>query len=444
MTGCFALRRLWCLVSAVGLVRPGTGQGQWLNMGIQNPAPMGRYRASMACDFTRGETVLYGGRNIGGTVLFGDTWEWNGARWVQRLGSASPGLRYEHTMADDVSRRILLFGGLVQGGLASADTWVWDGVVWQQLQPAVSPSARNGHAMVYDSQRQRVVLFGGIGAAGLLGDAWEWDGAAWRLVSTAGPTPRSSPAMAYDARRGRTVLFGGTTLGFGTPNDTWEWDGTQWTLTHPTSAPQGRGYGSMAYDSGRGRCVLFGGLGTGASTLGDTWEWDGTDWVHMTAGPSPMPAWGASMAFDSRRQRAVLFEFPQGIQQTWEYFAACSTVGPGSTSGGLPCQCSAVPRVGQPVCISFPSALGWGVLLLDRAPALWPTPFLDPPFLCQRSFLYPNPALAFVVAGNPAQWCNSLANDPLLIGQAFCLQGFSLNGAGCLDATDGVVIVIQP
>ena len=36
-----------------------------------------------------------------------------------------------------------------------------------------------------------------------------------------------------------------------------------------------------------------------------------------------------------------------------------------------------------------------------------------------------------------------LANDPVLLGQGFCLQGFALQAGQCFLATDALVAVIQ-
>ena len=94
-------------------------------------------------------------------------------------------------------------------------------------------------------------------------------------------------------------------------------------------------------------------MGVGRSGLGG----------HGRAGPFASAT--HSMAFDSWRNRTVVYE---PSPATWEYFAPCSVVGPGSPGGGLAIQCSAVPTIGLPFRVSFPSPLGAGLLLLDRAP----------------------------------------------------------------------------
>jgi hypothetical protein len=71
---------------------------------------------------------------------------------------------------DEVRQRVVLFGGYA--GQHMNDTWEWDGATWLQRNPAASPPARGNHAMVYDAARGRVVLFGGGAGLSYLGDTW--------------------------------------------------------------------------------------------------------------------------------------------------------------------------------------------------------------------------------------------------------------------------------
>jgi hypothetical protein len=64
-------------------------RGQWRRVHVES-APTARTDPMMAFDESRGVTVLFGG--AGADVqrpTFGDTWEWNGARW--RKADVSPG-----------------------------------------------------------------------------------------------------------------------------------------------------------------------------------------------------------------------------------------------------------------------------------------------------------------------------------------------------------------
>ena len=101
------------------------------------------------------------------------------------------------------AQRVVLFGG-VDGSTSShsQDTWEWDGATWIERTPASAapPSARM-HAMAYDSARRRVVLFGGYASAAL-GDTWEWDGSAWAERRPRPAVAARTHAMAYDSARG--------------------------------------------------------------------------------------------------------------------------------------------------------------------------------------------------------------------------------------------------
>ena len=265
---------------------------------------------AMAYDAARQRVVLFGGRNGSTTMASNDTWEWDGATWIQRTSAISPSARFYYAMAYDVARqRIVLFGGGDSISGFFADTWEWDGTTWLQRTPPTVPSARSGTAMAYDVARQRIVLFGGYGN-GYLNDTWEWDGTTWlqRTPPTA-PSARSYHAMVYDAARQRIVLFGGSQNN--ALNDTWEWDGSIWTQHTPPTAPSVRSSPSLVYDAVRQRIVLFG--GSNGSTLNDTWEWDGTIWTQSTS-PTPTQYSFGAMAYDAIRQRVVLFN---GV--TWEY-----------------------------------------------------------------------------------------------------------------------------
>jgi hypothetical protein len=160
------------------------------------------------------------------------------------------------------------------------DTWKWDGSDWTQYAPANTPSERYEHAMAYDMARGVVVLFGGDGNSGLLNDTWEWNGENWTLLSPAqSPTARSEHAMVYDSKQGVIILFGGKD-GSGDRNDTWQWDGTNWTQHSPDNKPGARNSHAMVYDIKRDAIVLFGGWQEWPcdpyiciNIFNDTWEY---------------------------------------------------------------------------------------------------------------------------------------------------------------------------
>src|SRR5579864_4224030 len=113
-------------------------------------SPVGRWATSMAYDQAAHAAVLFGG--TAGGALLGDTWTWDGTRWLERSGlTGSPSARLGAAMAyDDQTGQVILFGGQGPSSNALDDTWAWDGSAWHQLQPSHSPSPREGASAVYD------------------------------------------------------------------------------------------------------------------------------------------------------------------------------------------------------------------------------------------------------------------------------------------------------
>jgi hypothetical protein len=120
-------------------------------------------------------------------------------------------------MAYDSARGVtVLFGGHFGDG----ETWEWDGTSWIQ-RLVTGPSPRTGHAMAYDTARGVTVLFGGTQGNVRFEDTWEWNGSSWNPQVIDGPSPRVIHAMAYDMARSTAVLFGGQVASGRASGDTW-------------------------------------------------------------------------------------------------------------------------------------------------------------------------------------------------------------------------------
>jgi hypothetical protein len=319
--------------------------------------PPARSSHAMAYDGARKVTVLFGGWQTNGSGAFvrlGDLWEWNGARWLQRLAH-SP-----------------------------SNGWAFNAQSGWRPAYAGQPVNRRQHGFVHDSRRGRCVLFGGEttspdGFQIFLNDVWEWDGASWYFRATNGPAPRADAGMAYDSQRGVTVMTGGFVSGADpTPGAVWEWDGATWQMRNPTNGPPanypqdfggmaydsfrratifgptaeldssrwvfrawngatwtkvfdayiaqfwGLQYGDLAFDSYRRRSVWFGGQ-FGAPS-GETGFFDGHSWSVLTYNPTPpAPRFNQAMAYDAARHATVMFGGETGAQnfnsQTWELIA---------------------------------------------------------------------------------------------------------------------------
>jgi hypothetical protein len=130
-------------------------------------------------DEHRKRIVAYGGLAPGPAKFNQDTWEWDGRAWslvktAMPPTEASSGGRLAY---DPVRRRVLMFGGPAKG-----DLWEYDGVTWAVRKATPSPPSRYDHGMAWDLKRGVLVVYGGspLVGDGRLGDTWEWDGAAWR------------------------------------------------------------------------------------------------------------------------------------------------------------------------------------------------------------------------------------------------------------------------
>ena len=305
--------------------------GQWRYVPTVN-APGPRVLHAMAYDAARNRVVLFGGNafNTFPIHYLDETWEYDGATWVQVQTAVAPSPRNCCSLAYDAARaRTVLFGGGGDGGVVMGDTWDYDGSQWVLRAPATAPPARLGAGLAYDGARARTVMFGGFGSA-LFNDTWEFDGSNWLQAAPASsPTPRSRVVLAYDAARARTVLFGGRDFG-GMLGETWEYDGATWAQTTPAASPARRICHGLAYDGARARIVLYGGrevepsLFGRAPTLRDTWEYDGANWNQTATGnQSPGPTWGAAMVHDPVRARSLLFGGT--LTQAWEFDGASWT-----------------------------------------------------------------------------------------------------------------------
>jgi hypothetical protein len=224
-----------------------------------------------------GNRVLFGKGNDEDTIL-GDTWEWNGRKWREVIGSDPPA-RAEAMMVYDTKRsRVVLFGGYFRQNkeiIRLGDTWEFDGQKWFQVAE-IGPQARSGAAMVYDENKRTTILFGGSDGAN---DTWEWNGEKWTKIKTNEVGGIFNTSMEYDPLNKKIIRFGGWN-GSNRVGDTWQFDGFNWKKLNIVG-PEPRNHSAMVYDFARQRIVLFGGH-DGDSVFGDTWEWDGKQWQRMT------------------------------------------------------------------------------------------------------------------------------------------------------------------
>ena len=312
----------------------------WVRIATEGPPP--RHDASMCFDSDRQVTVLFGGATPapGAAGFLGDTWEFDGTNWTQRLPVTSPSGRYQANMVyDSIRHRVVLFGGehydRSYGSRFSPETWEWDGTNWNLVTTAHLPPWREWlypYTACYDSNRKEMLLFG------FLSDPlWAYDGTDWSVRNPGGKGPGYSESahLAFDSNRGVAVLAGGVggSLSQYPVLPLWEWDGTVWQEREQSGQQPWLyvGGAAMTYDTFRQECVVFGqvrGEVDGRETTSHfpspdsdryIWRWNGLQWQ---ADP-PTPTIGVaseifhSMCFDSARNALVLF----GGQDTGNFIA---------------------------------------------------------------------------------------------------------------------------
>lgn len=109
-----------------------------------------------------------------------ETWVFDGTNWTQTPTTSGTTSQKFAMSRDDATSNIVQFG-------ENGDTWMWDGSKWIPGNPLHSPGPRQGMSLTYDSAHRVVSLLGGDTgqAAGLQhhNDVWSWDGTDWTRVN---------------------------------------------------------------------------------------------------------------------------------------------------------------------------------------------------------------------------------------------------------------------
>ena len=262
----------------------------------------------LAYDVRRQRVVLYSGGAIN---------EWDGATWTAVPSAVVPVARNQLAIAYDTARgEVVLFGGRDAGGSTEGRTWVWNGTIWAERTALAAPPRRTNHVMAFDSRRGVVVAFGGYDETFQLRDTTlEWDGATWseRVMATAVPVPRFDAAMGFDEVRGVMVLFGGADEFGQAYGDTWEYDGTSWTERADVLGPGPRSDTGLVWDAARRELVMFG----GDSASADTWTYDGA-WTQHSPATSPAASSGQRLAWDARHEQVVMYGAEARATWIWD------------------------------------------------------------------------------------------------------------------------------
>jgi hypothetical protein len=235
-----------------------------------------------------------------------DTWTFDGRQWREEHPAVAPSARAgAHAAFDEVSGKVVLYGGF--NGTHLGDTWLWDGATseWTATAPVSSPDRETGPVMFTDPSSGRVILYGGFNGHFYSGSTWEWRGDTWtQLPTTVNPWARSSAAAALDETTQDVVMFGG--LGDVNPTNTWSWGGSDWQQEDPLDQPALVYDAGAAFLAGLNQVVVFAG-GSGGEDLNDLWTWTGTDWQRLDQHRAPEPRESFLMVNDEALGAVVVF-----------------------------------------------------------------------------------------------------------------------------------------
>ena len=240
-------------------------------------APPARRGHSLAYDRDRARIVLFGGDDGGNSAdqtQLGDAWEWDGAHWIERsVSEYLPSDNVGNTAYDARRGRLVMFGGYkynAEPPYALDETWEWDGARWQQRMPKTVPPARSVPLMTFDETRQNVLMAGGyLGSSTTARDTWEWDGNDWLPLSAAADSFTGRMlALFHDRAEGKTMLVGDEAA--------WQLDGEHWTSLG-SSASGVEGYAQTVYDAARQELIVF-----ASDTL---WSWARKTHAWTSLGP---------------------------------------------------------------------------------------------------------------------------------------------------------------
>ncbi|TFG28688.1 hypothetical protein EU527_16910 [Candidatus Thorarchaeota archaeon] len=323
-----------------------TNINTWTEISVVGPTILGDFAYDSESDLI----VFWGGTaDMNELVedLRSETWTYdtNTETWEQMVNEVKPPVRSRGELVyDSESDKILLFGGILDGGWETEevvhDCWsydlnnnLWNNVDWdwQEMTPINSPGTRTGSPLVYDIESDRMVVFSGWDNLYYSGSryndtfTYDYNMNTWTNMSPATqPTGRGGHAMAYSQRADTIVMFGGS-IGHQTAYDkfnaeTWTYDlnTNTWTNKSPSNNPSPRAFASLTYDNKSDVFVLFGGWPGGwGNAYHDTWIYNLTSntWTNVTTSIHPAGSLLASMMYDYKDDRILLIG-----GNSWEEF----------------------------------------------------------------------------------------------------------------------------
>ncbi len=291
-------------------------------------SPGKRMQAAAVYDPNSQKVIMFGGStdwiNTNWNAL-DDMWQWDGQDWSpieQEEGQDWPMMRYDHGMAYDKQRGVIVMFGGSDGVNYRNDIWEWDGQRWQQrwsMDGAV-PNIRAAFGMYYDEDLGKVVVSGGYGGkdqnqAGIFyNDTWTWDGGHWtEVVGEVLSPPIVAATAIYDPRSQRAVMmnFDGLLV----------WSADHWERPADIELLPGRREKSVMQVLPQGDLALYGGE-TNQIQMGDLWLRDAGGWRQVESKMAPSPRSNQLFFYDPNRSSLIVYGGYQNqtsLDDMWEY-----------------------------------------------------------------------------------------------------------------------------
>lgn len=214
---------------------------------------------------------------------------------TDNFAGGSPHPRQAHAAAwDSQAKRLLIFGGTYTPDEQDRhnDLWAYQPVTatsgggWTELSQdgdLTAPPGRMLPGAAWDGDNNRLLIFGGVlngGAA--TNDLWQYTSAGgWKQLTAPGaagsPPPRTPDGVVWDSASQRLLMFGGSGPNGAYYNDVWQYtDDGGWQQISPQAsiqAPAGRQVGGVDWD-GQGHLFVFGGMLADGTPTNDLWRFD--------------------------------------------------------------------------------------------------------------------------------------------------------------------------
>jgi hypothetical protein len=242
-------------------------------------SPPGRFEAAAAYDPLTKVIMLQGGRLETGDAV-DDTWAWTGRTWRQLdSGTGNPPGGGVSVMAwDDIHSQMVLVTGNGGPGGPGGDTWFWQGNRWVRHvtgQPLTFGPAVVGVAV--DPVSKSLLASSCCASDQVTSATWQWDGIGWRPVGTS-IRPPAVVGLALDPTSGRLLLCSDPARAI-VGRQAWSWDGKNW---KPLAARLPVFPEAEVTDVDEGDVVILGSLvqpQQGTPQPVQLWSWTGSAWI---------------------------------------------------------------------------------------------------------------------------------------------------------------------